>query len=245
MVDPGDRPSRDGAIDTRNPPSVLLTTTDQPRSDSVSPTGLWKPGRRVRCGIGPSLDLGAGNRCLQGPSYRHGRRSQELPGQTSRINRECQDEGVTSIVVWCGVDSRSPASLYIATDSRISWGRNAPTWDRGRKAFSSTNAPFVFGYWGQVLFPALALPEVQERADRGMYSEMASREAHDSIATTLIRQWSKYPPAQRADVGIIIGSRNGEGMNSQFHISILTYSSAKNDWKRLRPAEWCTDRIRI
>lgn len=142
----------------------------------------------------------------------------------------CQDRHMTSVVVWCGVDSRGPASLYIATDSRISWGSSSPTWDYGRKTFSCIQAPFVFGYWGQVLFPALTLPLVQERVNVGMYSGMSNTEAHKAIASTLRREWRGYPAIRRSDVGILIGSREGAGMQCQFLLSILTYSAAKDDW---------------
>ncbi|AGB21652.1 hypothetical protein Mycsm_01233 [Mycobacterium sp. JS623] len=147
----------------------------------------------------------------------------------------CQHQQVTSIVVWCGVDSRAPASLYIATDSRISWGFKPPTWDRGRKTFSSNQAPFVFGYWGQVVFPALTLPTIQERANLGMYTGMSNIQAHRAIASTLRRQWMSYPTVQRSDdIGIVIGSREGAEMTSSFLISILTYSVAKQDWSLRR-----------
>jgi hypothetical protein len=29
---------------------------------------------------------------------------------------------MTSIVIWAGVDSHGPSSLYMAADSRITWG---------------------------------------------------------------------------------------------------------------------------
>lgn len=145
-------------------------------------------------------------------------------------NPKRQDRKMTSIVVWCGVDSRAPASLYIGSDSRISWARGSATWDRGRKTFSCRNEPFVFGYWGQVLFPALALPLVQERADLGMYSEMSGEDAHEAIASAVIRQWLSYPSEHRTDVGIVIGSRTGTGVKSDFVLSVLTYSSQKRDW---------------
>lgn len=71
---------------------------------------------------------------------------------------------MTSVVVWAGVDARAVASVYIGTDSLISWG-NVSTWDQGRKTFACVSQPHIFGYWGDVLFPALALPLIAERID--------------------------------------------------------------------------------
>ena len=147
-----------------------------------------------------------------------------------------QDQKMTSIAVWCGVDSRAPASLYIASDSRISWAPRSANWDRGRKTFSCRSEPFIFGYWGQVLFPALAIPLVQERADLGMYAAMPGPKAHKAIAGALIRQWKTYPSRYRSDVGVVIGSRSGEGMNGNFVLSVLTYRSTSDDWDlRVQP----------
>ena len=32
---------------------------------------------------------------------------------------------MTLLVAWTGIDSRGPASVYIATDSRLSWGKQS------------------------------------------------------------------------------------------------------------------------
>jgi hypothetical protein len=59
---------------------------------------------------------------------------------------------MTTIVTWAAVDTHGVSSIYIASDSRISWGATT-VWDSGRKTFASQDCPFVFGYWGDVLFP--------------------------------------------------------------------------------------------
>lgn len=56
---------------------------------------------------------------------------------------------MTSLVVWTGVDSRAPASIYLASDSRLSWD-NGDTWDFGRKVFASHRYPDILGYYGEV-----------------------------------------------------------------------------------------------
>ncbi|WP_280433449.1 hypothetical protein [Nocardia brasiliensis] len=137
---------------------------------------------------------------------------------------------MTSVVVWAGVDSRGPASLYIATDSRISWTPGASKWDQGRKAFACVIEPFIFGYWGDVLFPALALPLVQDQVDRGLVSASPGLRAHDVIAHAIRGLWSDYPNDHRRDLGIVIGSRAGNGMAARFLLTVMTYDHTRGDW---------------
>jgi hypothetical protein len=66
---------------------------------------------------------------------------------------------MTSLVSWIGVDSLAPASIYLASDSRISWG-NRLTWDYSRKLFASRNHPEILGYFGDVLFPSQVLGQL-------------------------------------------------------------------------------------
>jgi hypothetical protein len=50
---------------------------------------------------------------------------------------------MTSLIAWIGVDSRGPASAYLASDSRISWASGAH-WDIGRKLFTSEKSADLF-----------------------------------------------------------------------------------------------------
>jgi hypothetical protein len=138
---------------------------------------------------------------------------------------------MTSIVVWAGVDTHGPASLYIASDSRISWDRQQ-TWDQGRKVFASVSHPHIFGYWGNVLFPALAIPVIIDRIDRGLLSPQDGR-WHSEIQQEIRALWSRYPERQRTDVGIVHGFRTGEGTHSTFSVAIFAYEHAKNTWTTL------------
>lgn len=142
---------------------------------------------------------------------------------------KCQDSSMTSLVCWVGVDDRKVASLYIASDSRLTWPGGAH-WDQGRKAFAANNAPFIFGYWGDVLFPALALPVVQEKVDRGFVSSMPGQRAHDAIAHTIRTMWRDYPKTERRTLGILIGSRAGEFMPCRFLLTVLTYRPETDEW---------------
>lgn len=74
---------------------------------------------------------------------------------------------MTLLVAWAAVDTHGPSSVYLASDSRISWGDSA-TFDRGRKVFAFKNWPDIVGYCGDVLFPSIALNQIVELADAGL-----------------------------------------------------------------------------
>lgn len=133
---------------------------------------------------------------------------------------------MTSIVAWAGVDPRGVASVYIASDSRISWGKQH--WDQGRKVFACSTQPHIFGYWGDVLFPALALPSIADRIDR--LGPPLTGGINVDIEQAVRKLWEDYPRQQRRDVGIIHVSRAGDGMAAKFAVSVLTYESASDTW---------------
>jgi hypothetical protein len=135
---------------------------------------------------------------------------------------------VTSIAAWAGVDTHGVASLYVASDSRITWTRSQ-RWDQGRKVFACKSEPHIFGYWGDVLFPALALPVVVDRLDRGLLSNSGGN-IHDNVEQAIRRLWSDYPPREQRDLGLIHGCRYGEGTNCTFDLAITTYEMRTGTW---------------
>lgn len=135
---------------------------------------------------------------------------------------------MTSIAVWAGVDTHGVTSLYVASDSRITWG-DAYTWDQGRKVFASASFPHILGYWGDVLFPALALPVLIDRIDRGLLRGGASG-WQGNFEQTVRRLWSNYPAPERRDLGVVHGCRLGDGTNCIFRLTILTYEASSDTW---------------
>lgn len=77
---------------------------------------------------------------------------------------------MTLLVSWLGVDSRAPSSLYMMSESRISWkqDKNTQKWDYGKKVFSFRNSPDIMGYCGDVLFPMQVINHVINMADNGI-----------------------------------------------------------------------------
>lgn len=132
---------------------------------------------------------------------------------------------MTTFAAWIGVDPRGPGSIYLASDSRISWG-TALNWDRGRKVFASSNHPDILGYIGDVLFPSLALAQVTSAIDAGvMYSIVASpAERFKQIESSVKASFTLYPKNQRQPFAIIYATREGEFSNSVFHLYILSWN---------------------
>lgn len=136
---------------------------------------------------------------------------------------------MTSVAIWAGVDTRGPASLYIASDSRLSWGGGV-TWDQGRKVFSSMSKPHIFGYWGDVLFPALTIPVIVDRIDRGLLCP-ADERWHVEVQKAIRRLWADYPESKRRDFGIAHGFRTDAGIGCVFNIAITSYEHKSDTWE--------------
>jgi hypothetical protein len=142
---------------------------------------------------------------------------------------------MTSLVSWLGVDSRGPASIYMASDSRISWAKNS-TWDCGRKVFASQKHPTIIGYVGDVLFPSQMLGQIVDLMD----VDLLCGEDEPPIAQVgeidhIIREsFEAYPISQRRGFEVVCCFRENEGMTSVFHLFILGWQS-KTGWYREQP----------
>jgi hypothetical protein len=76
---------------------------------------------------------------------------------------------MTSLVSWVGIDARGPASIYIASDSRITWGDDSSRkWDCAKKTFCSLRFPIIFGFCGDVFVPTQIISSVIELIDQGI-----------------------------------------------------------------------------
>jgi len=126
---------------------------------------------------------------------------------------------MTLLVSWIGVDARGPSSIYLASDSRISWG-DGPTWDYGRKLFASRGYPEILAYFGDVLFPSHVLGQLMDLVDLGVFFG-----PHDSPGDKWMKVLERikasredYPNVSSCDFGIVYGTREKSGMDSVFHV---------------------------
>ncbi|POC05847.1 hypothetical protein [Vibrio vulnificus] len=140
---------------------------------------------------------------------------------------------MTTLVSWAGVDTHGPASIYIASDSRISWGTGP--WDLGRKVFASKNTPNILGFSGTVAFPTQILSRIIDLIDCGM---LFKEDDEFEIKLEKIRAYveSNYKPLPKVvcgDFTIIYATRVGERMHSSFHVGKIIGTVNKKVTKEL------------
>ncbi|WP_155681775.1 hypothetical protein [Burkholderia stagnalis] len=120
---------------------------------------------------------------------------------------------MTLLVSWAGIDTHGTSSLYIASDSRLSWDK-ATSYDAGRKVFAFARWPDVLGYCGDVLFPSLALNQIVDLADAGLLfaPDFSPKQKFQAIVDKLNDLASEYPALKAGlaenKLTIIHGSRH-------------------------------------
>ncbi len=101
---------------------------------------------------------------------------------------------MTLLISWIGVDDKkdgkSIASIYLASDSRYTWGKEG-RYDYGIKVFGSSRYPEIFGFCGDVVFPSIVLGQLIPQIDSGLMldetdnGEIKNRKVFDYIMTSL------------------------------------------------------------
>ena len=141
---------------------------------------------------------------------------------------------MTLLISWIGVDSRKVSSLYIASDSRVSWTK-ATIFDRGRKVYGCLKHPIIVGYCGDVLFPSMVLGQVVEAADNGLLfsDESSGAEMLDAVDSMIRRALMDYPirtAGVAADsVEFILAARGADGA---FLCRTLTWTKTTSAWQQ-------------
>ena len=76
-----------------------------------------------------------------------------------------------------------PRAIYLASDSRITWGSANRRWEAGRKVFTTREEPHLFGFCGDVILPALVIGQILSAIDSGvLYAKNASTaDRHDAV----------------------------------------------------------------
>lgn len=134
---------------------------------------------------------------------------------------------MTIIVGWLACDQRGPASAYITSDSRFSWGESV-TYDYGRKVFALKNSPDILGYCGDVVFSMAAISQVVTLADEGLlFQEInGSSERSHIIYRQLQFQFKGYP--SQLPINIYHISRD---FSNDFHCYCYSWNP-QNHWSR-------------
>jgi hypothetical protein len=138
---------------------------------------------------------------------------------------------MTSLASWIGIDSRGQSSIYIVSDSRISWGENA-VWNYGRKVFASRTTPEIFGYCGDVLFPSMFLSQVVDSISIGQLGDLIDPHGRaEKLLRSAQASREGFPRIGDEDsFSILYCSRSGVGMTSCFRAFLIRYSSKDGSW---------------
>jgi len=127
---------------------------------------------------------------------------------------------MTSLVCWIGVDHRKVASIYLASDSRITQEGRVVS-DDARKVFACSSRADIFGYCGNAEAPPRALDELTARLstaelgvdDSNVYLRADRILEQLALALSVRRDGPDY-----SNTSIIYGTRQGEGYaNAEFH----------------------------
>jgi hypothetical protein len=140
---------------------------------------------------------------------------------------------MTTLVAWLAYpESRRPSALYLGSDSRIAWGFAQSRWDAGRKLFTTSNAPHVFGYCGDVVFPSLVLAQVISAIEqRLLFGERESPEGRHAAVGSLIRSSFEHRhKAPDESFTILHAYRHKLRNSASFSLWRIDYNRATRAW---------------
>lgn len=101
---------------------------------------------------------------------------------------------MTTLIAWAAIDQNVCTAVYVASDSRLTWG-DVGRWDSGRKIFASERYPEILGYTGDALFCSQVLGQVISFIDTCAPMErfQIHSEKFFKVRSLLERAFSSYP----------------------------------------------------
>lgn len=101
---------------------------------------------------------------------------------------------MTTLIAWVACDGAKKSAVYLASDSRLSWG-TINYWDFGRKIFASEKHGDILGYCGDALFCSQQLSQIVTYIDScsSFGSLRNSNQRADSIYDLIRHSFGKYP----------------------------------------------------
>jgi hypothetical protein len=142
---------------------------------------------------------------------------------------------MTLLVAWTGIDSRSPASVYIATDSRVSWG-TGDYFDYANKTFALKQFPAIVGYCGDSLASQMLISQATAVVDAiSDYSRTNLENLVDIFVRVIARNYINYPVNQfSGSVTIVVCGKETLNSNGDFECYQIV-SKFKNTKKKQLP----------
>lgn len=153
-------------------------------------------------------------------------------GFARKLYRDQLDAYMTSFVAWLGADSRGPTSLYFASDSRITWGKDKRGWETGRKVFGCQSAAELFGFTGYILLPQSIITRVVDFIDSRVLPPLAGCSASARVETLraiVQREVDSHLQPFEDDFSVFYAAREGEGMppHATFHVFEVYCNAAR------------------
>ncbi|MEQ1557855.1 MAG: hypothetical protein ABL933_02800 [Methyloglobulus sp.] len=144
---------------------------------------------------------------------------------------------MTTLVSWItysttGEKPELPRAIYIASDSRITWGSESLRWDAGRKVFNSRERPHIFGYCGDVVFPSLVLGQIVAAIDNEILFEKKCTpdQKHECIFVTIQNSYLEGHNHPVKDFSILHAYRSAAWPNTEFYFWHISYKSKIKTW---------------
>lgn len=135
---------------------------------------------------------------------------------------------MTILIGWLGVDSHSPCSAYLMSDSRFTWGGTPPGYNYGQKLFALNNSPDIFGYCGDVLFASQTISQIVALDNSHLLFPQNSDCAAKSkiVFEQIERQFASYPDRRTSSIYHI--SRD---FDATFHVYKYSCKGLSAKWE--------------
>jgi hypothetical protein len=144
---------------------------------------------------------------------------------------------MTTVIAWIsysdtGESPELPRAMYMASDSRITWGSEAHRWDAGRKIYSSIKEPHLFGYCGEVVFPSLVLGQLVSAIDQGvLFSPEANADSKNAaILGSIKASHNRRHNVQEHDFTILHVHRSRDWPSTTFAAWEIRYAAVDGAW---------------
>jgi hypothetical protein len=126
-----------------------------------------------------------------------------------------------------------PRAVYLASDSRITWGQSDRRWEAGRKVFAPNFEPHLFGFCGDVVLPALIIGQVVSAIDAGVLfgREATGNERHEAVLRAVERGVASAIMTPTMDFSIHHVYREKNWPQTHFRAWTIFYSSNQRSCK--------------
>lgn len=139
---------------------------------------------------------------------------------------------MTTLVAWVSYKNKKPTTLTFASDSRLSWGKNGPKWDYGRKIYWCKSSPDLFGYSGDMVTQSTIISHVCDLLDYSAIkaSNATGEEKHQMFVALIQTAVAAQAGLKIGKLSTLHGQRMTEGDGPAFRLWRTEYDPQTNCW---------------